>query len=278
MGNLKPDTFNHTRIGIIGCGHLGLAIAESLIRHGFCKENIFISYKGNSSTYTRIEKSGFAECIAENEEILNEADVIFITVKPQDIIRLKEIPFSGKPLIISCMAGVPVEILKNIFKTDICRVMFSGPDTILGEKGVAAVFPYNGLAAIIINKMNLRIFETTEEDNLDIFTAGVCLPAALLQEDNEAAVKEAIHVIGSDYPTFSDLYVWAKHILPLFNTKSEKDEYIAGMATKGGVTEAIIESLKEGEPFETAIRKGIARSKEVSVKIRDSILKDNFPK
>lgn len=132
--------------------------------------------------------------------------------------------------------------------------------------------PYNEFIVNILNKMNLQFFETSEEGDMDTFTTGVCLPAALLQEENEVTIKEAIHAIESDYPLFSDLYTWAKCILPSFKTKSGKDEYVARMITKGGVTEAIIDSLKAGEPFETALRKGIARSKEISIKIRDSIL------
>ena len=120
--------------------------------------------------------------------------------------------------------------------------------------------------------MNLRIFEISNERDMDIFTAGVCLPAALLQEDNEVIIKEAIHEIEKEWATFLDLYEWARRILPLFTTEGEKVEYIARMITKGGVTEAIIDSLKSGELFVTALRKGITRSKDISLQISNSIL------
>jgi len=272
LSNHDLDIFNTIKIGIIGCGHLGQAILESLINHGFQKENLFISYRGNPSTYEKIEKMGLTICISENERIFNEADVIFITTKPQDVISLKEIPISQNKLIISCLAGLSVEILKKIFKSDICRMMLSGPDTVVAEKGVATIYPYNELVGRILSKMNLRIFEISNEKDVDIFTAGVCLPAALLQEDNEVIIKEAIHEIAKEWATFLDLYEWAKMILPSFTTENEKAEYIARMITKGGVTEAIIDSLKSGELFVTALRKGITRSKDISLQISNSIL------
>ncbi|WP_378956141.1 pyrroline-5-carboxylate reductase family protein [Pelosinus sp. sgz500959] len=272
MSSHDLNIFNRIKIGIIGCGHLGQAILESLINHGFQKENLFISYRGNPSTYEKIEKMRLTMCISKNEKVFNEADVIFITTKPQDVISLKEIPISPNKLIVSCLAGLSVEILKNIFKTDICRMMLSGPDTIVAEKGVATIYPYNELVGRILSKMNLRIFEISHEKDVDIFTAGVCLPAALLQEDNEVIIKEAIHEIEQEWARFLDLYEWAKIILPSFATEDEKVEYIARMITKGGVTEAIIDSLKSGELFVTALRKGITRSKEISRQISNSIL------
>lgn len=271
MNNLDSNIFNDIKIGIIGCGHLGQAILKSLINHGFLKENIFISYKGNPSTYEKIEKLGLAICISENERIFNEVDVVFVTTKPQDVICFKEISFSKNTIVVSCLAGLSVEILKNIFKTHICRMMLSGPDTIVAEKGVAAVYPYNKLVGCILNRMNLRIFEISDEQAMDIFTTGVCLPAALLQEDNEVVIKEAINEIGKDWASFLDLYAWAKKILPSFNTESEKTEYITRMITQGGVTEAIIDSLKAGDLFITALRKGITRSKDISLEISNSI-------
>ncbi|MBU2702798.1 pyrroline-5-carboxylate reductase [Sporomusaceae bacterium BoRhaA] len=272
MNNLDSNVFNHIKIGIIGCGHLGQAILESLINHGFFKENIFVSYKGNSSTYKKIKQLGLAICISENEKIFNEADVVFVTTKPQDVICFKEILFSENTIVVSCLAGVSVEILKNIFKTHVCRIMLSGPDTIVAAKGVAAVYPYNKLVGCILNKMNLRIFEISDERDMDIFTTGVCLPAALLQEDNEETIKEAINEIEKDCAMFLDLYAWAKKILPSFNTESEKVEYITRMVTKGGITEAIIDSLKAGDLFITALRKGITRSKDISLEISNFIL------
>ncbi|MDP4144853.1 MAG: NAD(P)-binding domain-containing protein [Bacillota bacterium] len=263
---------NNIKIGIIGCGHLGQAIAESLINHEFRKENILISYKNNPSTYKKISQLGLTSCISENKKIFNEADVIFIAIKPQDIMSLKEMTFSKNLLIVSCAAGLTIEILKSIFKTNIFRIMLSGPDTIASEKGVAALYPYNKLICSILNKMNLRTFEISREIDMNIFTTGVCLPAALLYEKDKVGIKEAVDEIGLDCSIFLDLYDWAKKVVPSFNTETKKTQYISKMITKGGITEAIIDSLKSGEKFITALRKGMARGNDISQEIKQYLL------
>lgn len=272
MSNFNPININNIKIGIIGCGHLGQSIAKSLINHEFRKEDILISYKSNPSTYKKITQLGLTSCISENKKIFNESDVIFITIKPQDIISLKEMTFSKNTLIVSCAAGLSIEILKSIFKTDIFRMMLSGPDTILSEKGVAALYPYNELIYSILNKMKLRTFEISREVDMNIFTTGVCLPAVLLYEKDEIGLEKAINEIGLDCTMFLNLYDWAKKVVPSFNTEIEKTQYISRMITKGGITEAIIDSLKSGEEFIIALRKGIARSNDISQELKQYLL------
>lgn len=271
MKDSTPVNINNIKIGIIGCGHLGQAIAQSLINHEFNKENILVSYKSNPSTYKKITQLGLNSCISENKKIFNEANVIFITIKPQDIMSLKEITFRKNTLIVSCAAGLSIEILKSIFKTNIFRIMLSGPDTIISGKGVAALYPYNKLIYSILDKINLRIFEISRELDMDIFTAGVCLPAVLLYKEDGVKIDMAVNEIGTDCPVFLNLYDWAEKIVPSFNTEIEKTQYISKMITKGGITEAIINSLKSGEEITTALRKGIAQSRHISQKISNSI-------
>jgi pyrroline-5-carboxylate reductase len=271
LSNPNADILSDIKIGIVGCGHLGQAMLEALLSHGFIKENIYISYTGNPSTFKKLEKLEITICLSENEKIFNEADIIFLTVRPQDVKRLQGISISKNTIVVSCLAGVPIELLKDIFNAKIFRMMVSGPNTIVSEKGIATVYPYNELVSCTLKKMSLHIFEVLNEIDLDIFTTGVCLPAALLLEDNVADIDKAVNEIGEDYAGFLDIYEWAKGVLPTFYTESEKIEYISKMITKGGVTEAIINSIKSGETFITALRKGISRSQEISQEISHSI-------
>lgn len=55
MSDFNSVSISNVKIGIIGCGHLGQAIAEALISHGFHKEDILISYESNPSTYKKIK-------------------------------------------------------------------------------------------------------------------------------------------------------------------------------------------------------------------------------
>lgn len=274
MRNTNLYSFNNTKIGIVGCGHLGQAIAASLVNHGFFTKNLYLSHNGNPYTAAKIERLGLTSCISENGKISNDTDIVFLTVKPQDIIDLQEMVFAKNILVVSCIAGLSTEILKRIFNTPVSRIMLSGPDTIISERGIAAMYPYNKLAGFILEKMRLHLFEASNEQDIDIFTTGVCLPAALLLAENEITIKAAIQEISEDYAAFSDIYKWAQGVLPFFNTANEEEEYIAKMITPGGVTEIIVNSLKSGDRFITALRKGMTRLQGLSEEIRDSVLKE----
>ena len=52
---------------------------------------------------------------------------------------------------------------------------------------------------------------------------------------------------------------------------SEKQEYLLKMATKGGVTEAIVNSLQAGASLFTALNKGITRSQQIAEEIAESL-------
>jgi pyrroline-5-carboxylate reductase len=266
------ELLNSLKVGILGCGHLGQAIARSLISRGLEKENLFISYKGNPLTRQKLDAQGLALCLTTNQRLFQESRIVLITIKPQDILELKGTVVFGKTLVVSCMAGVPIELLHRILETDVYRMMFSGPDTIIAGNGVVAMYPEHGHLNLLIRALNLTPIGTRTENDLDIFTAGVCMPAALLKVENPIERKMAVERIGMEYPLLSELYVWALKVLPHFYSSVDQKEYMERMITKGGITEAIINSLTNGAQFDAALRKGIARIKEISVEIQQSII------
>ncbi len=115
--------------------------------------------------------------------------------------------------------------------------------------------------------MGLRVFELSDEEMMHAFTVGVCLPAALLVAGRkEKSVAQAARIIEKEYPGFEEIYVWAKDVLPNFDSDEEREEYVKRMSTKGGITEAIVNSLNSGSTFLTALRCGIAKSREISTR------------
>lgn len=272
MINSDKELLNNLRVGIVGCGHLGQAIAQSLLDHGFEKRNLLISYGGNPLTYKKLDVQGLSSCLAANERIFREADLVFITLKPQDIMGMKEITSTGKALIVSCMAGIPASLLYRVLGTRAYRMMFSGPDTIVSGKGVATMYPEHKHLKLLLHCMNLMYIKITTEDDLDVFTAGVCMPAAIIKAESPIQQQIAIDRIRDEHPLLSELYTWASNVLPPFQNGSDKEAYVSRMITKGGVTEAIITSLFDGAPLDAALRKGIGRTKEISEEIQRSIV------
>lgn len=262
---------NNSRIGIVGCGHLGQSLAQALINHGIPKQDLMVSFKGNPDTYQRLADMDLTSCITETRLIFEKARIILMATKPLDIVGLGEIPMCNTKLIVSCMSGVPIKLLNNIFKTEVHRMMFSGPDTILSEKGVATAYPQHEILENLINLLRLRYIPIDSEEEMDVFTAGVCMPAAILMlNDLDEAIK-SVDRISDEYPLIKQLFGWAKEVLPEFQSKGQEEEYIQRMNTKGGITEAIIKSLQFSEPFDCSLRRGIARTKQISLEIQKSV-------
>ncbi|HMM19160.1 MAG TPA: NAD(P)-binding domain-containing protein [Selenomonadales bacterium] len=265
------ELLNDLKVGIVGCGHLGQAIAQSLVNRGLKKENLLVSYGGSPITYQKLEAQGLSPCLATNQKLFKESGIVFITIKPKDILALGETVRSSKALVVSCLAGVPIELLHRILGTDVYRMMFSGPDTIVAGQGVAAMYPEHEHLKLLLRSINITWVKTMAENDLEIFTAGVCMPAAILKIENPAEQKKAIDRIGAEYPLLSELYAWAVKALPDFANNEDKAAYIKKMVTKGGITEAVINSLVSGAPLDAALRRGIARTQEIAFEIRQAV-------
>ncbi len=269
--NNEWELLNTDKIGVVGCGHLGEAVAKALVGGRLKKENLLISHRGNPKTYQKLEAQGLASCLATNERVFGEARIVLLTVKPQDIPALKESALSSRALIASCAAGVPLETLKEIFGENVIRIMLSGPDTVAVGRGVAAMVPENEALKRLLCLMGLRLVTIGTEHDLDVFTAGVCLTAALLKTESPSEEGRAIEKIGLEYPLLKELYVWAQGAMPEFENKDGREEYITKMATKGGVTDAIISALERGAALDEALKRGIARTEEISLEIKNTL-------
>lgn len=252
------------KLGIVGAGHLGSALALALIQAGYTKERVMISCRGSASSCRRLEENGLCSCKAANEDIFHNAHLIFIAVKPADIGSLEGLTAQKGALIISCAAGMKLSRMNKMVYGDLCRVMFSGPDTILSGSGMAALYPAQRKIEPVLKKLGLRIYLMHRESDLDVFTAGVCMPAALSVTGTGETAAKGIEEIGKEYPLLKELYPWAKSVTPNFVSADEKERYLTKMSTKGGITEAIIQSLRGGEPLPKALQRGIERSKAIS--------------
>lgn len=254
------------QIGILGCGHLGQAIARTLIGMGFDRRNLLLSHRGSPQTREALDAYGLSTCLTDSRTLFSQARIVLLTIRPQDLPTIKETAAPEETVVASCMAGVSAELLRKVFRRTVHRMMFSGPDTLLRGCGVAAVVPENRLLGLLLSAIRVERLPVASEDDLDVFTAGVCLPAAMLFTDDTAAQRSAIGRLAAEYPLLAALYAWAETNTPRFPDGAERDAYAKRMITQGGVTEAIVNGLCAGDPLDVALRKGIARTKELAAK------------
>ena len=253
-------------IGVIGCGHLGRAIALQLVSSGFPLDRLRVSRGKSDGSLEKILDAGLGPCLAGNEEICRDSSIIFICIRPQSLPDLVGLAFPRDALIVSCMAGVSLSAIRGLLGVDAVRMMPSGPDTIREGKAIAAIYPHNKIICRILQVLGLRVFELKEEDQMHAFTAGICLPAALAASVvGEGGMKDACRSLSQDYPDFPKICNWVRETVPRFEGEEDKQNYISRVATRGGITEAIVQSLGRGNDLTAALKNGIDRSREISL-------------
>ncbi len=258
-------------IGIIGFGHLGHSLALPLVKEGFPKKHLLISHGSSEATYRKAREAGLAECLADAKNLAERADVVIVAVRPQDVLSLSGLAFKKNALVISCMAGLPLDLLRKIFEIDVHRMMCSGPDTILEGRGIATLFPADERVSEVLGLIGMRIFETKSEAELDSFTAGICLPAILLNiRVAKKEVNEAMDEMKKTYPVYGHLHEWIGEVAPQ-GEKVEKHAYLEGVSTKGGISEAMTGSLRSGSSLLAALLRGLERGREITAGIAGEV-------
>ncbi len=255
------------QIGIVGCGHLGLALARTLIAHGFSPERLRISFGGNPDTLVSIKEARLERSIATNTDILALSDVVFITLRPDGVQVLRGFQTKTPCLIVSCVAGVSCAALQDILGRAVIRLMPSSPQSIEAKSGIAALYPSNQVIKDLLCELDLETAVLDNEKQLHLFTALVCLPAAYLQMEVSGRSRT-----NPDLRSFSDygfdeasrVMAWAEENTPSGLTDDEAAAYISRMATRGGITEAIVAGIKDGSDIHTALLKGIERGETIA--------------
>ncbi|NLH21740.1 MAG: NAD(P)-binding domain-containing protein, partial [Methanothrix sp.] len=143
-------------IGVIGCGHLGSAIALQLVSGGFPIDRLRVSRGKSDGSLQKILNAGLGPCLAGNEEICRDCSIIFICIRPQSLPELQPLTFSRNALVVSCMAGVSLPAIRRLLGVEAVRMMPSGPDSILEGKGIAAIYPHNQALSQVLQALGLR--------------------------------------------------------------------------------------------------------------------------
>lgn len=262
---------DHT-VGIIGFGHLGHSLVVGLLKNGFQKERLLISHGGSEKTARKLREAGLLDCRSDAKRLAARADIVIMAVRPQDALALSELSFKPNALLISFMAGLPINLLQTIFCKDVHRTMCSGPETILCGNGIATLCPEDERVAGVLRSMGMTILRTASEGELDSFTAGICLPAILLNiRVPNQEVRDTLDEMRKTYPVYGLLRDWIKQVTPDGDI-GRKDEYLANVSTKGGISEAMTNSLKSGNSLLTALHHGLERGRAITDEIRKGVL------
>ncbi len=260
------------RISIIGSGHIGTALAEGLTRSGIHAQQILVSGP-SARRSSRLKKIG-VQTTRDNVEAVRSAKWIFLAVKPTIVAEVvKEIESVVKnKVVISLAAGVRTAMLKKYAsQAHIVRIMPNMPVAV--NKGVIGHFSRD-LAKnekkeflLLLSGMG-TVIEVKSERELDVITllsgCGPGIVAFLITIlANNAKIlglsEKAANLIAQE--TFGGTIGYLTHA----NISPEK--LIKSVATKGGVTEAILTDFAKRslvKDFALAIATGYAKIKKMN--------------
>lgn len=262
---MSPDPLSRATIGIIGGGHLGRALALSFAGRDFPLQRLMISYGRNPATRRELIAAGLESCITDNPTLCRKADIIFLALRPQSAALLREFEFRNGTLVVSCMAGISTKLLSRTFRAPVIRMMPSGPATLLSHDGIVGIYPHNLLLEDILSFLGQHVHIMPDEELLHVFTAGVCLPAAIRAARSRGIDTErGIQPVIQEFPVVAPIYSWAVATIPGDESPKEREKYIRNMSTKAGITEAFVTGIRSGSDFSTAFHTAIDRSRTIS--------------
>lgn len=266
------DRFESKKLAIIGGGNIGLALVEGLINSGKIDSSQLIIANPSLTKVAHLKKHG-VEITTDNRIAVKKAEWVFLAVKPFVVDQvLSEISDLVKEkLIISLAAVVTIDKLRNRVKnTEVIRIM---PNmSISYNQGVIGLFA-KGLSGQ--DKKHIRklltclglVVEVKKEKDLDVLTLlSGCGPAIVCQFIEIMANYGASMGLSSKKGHILALQTFKGTALFLEKSGLSSEELIRSVATKGGITEAILNKLKQKDiqnGFTQAMDKGYRKIKEL---------------
>lgn len=238
------------KIGIIGCGTMGSSILKRILeKRIFKRAEIFINDKNKVKEKKISQRYGVGP--SKINELLAQADFIILAIKPQDFIFFDRKDISPKDKVfISIMAGVKINSIKKAL--GIKKIVRAMPNLMVEIGKGVIVWKEEGLSSNEIRMMR-KIFASLGVE---------------IRIKNESLIDQATLISGCG-PGY--LYFFEKLLLNNFcqlgfsreftlkllsetflgailyqrEKKHNLENLIKKVASKGGVTEKFLETLRE---------------------------------
>lgn len=127
------------RLGFIGAGKLAGSVIRGLVRAKFCPPKEILASEPNADTRAKLQREVDIALTAENAEVAEKAEIIFIGVKPGVVLALLR-EFSGQlqdKLVISLAAGARIASMEKAANARFMRALTNTPSAIC--RGATAI-------------------------------------------------------------------------------------------------------------------------------------------
>ncbi|MCB0519073.1 MAG: pyrroline-5-carboxylate reductase [Saprospiraceae bacterium] len=251
------------KILIIGGGNMGMTYAHSFLRSHITTKSDLMILEKSSEKWPELEKQDVGSICKNPEECMSQADLIILAVKPQDSQSLFEKirPMTDRQQVfLSIMAGVQIgSIAKGLGVTKIIRAMPNLPAQI--GMGMTAFTSTDDVTRIelvmvqnLINTTGKSIY-VEDERLIDAATAISGSGPAYVWFFMNAMIAAARQLGFSDAEAELLVSQTFQGAIDLFHQSDFScGEWIKKVASKGGTTEAALDSYAQ-----TALFKGIVQ-------------------
>ena len=241
---------------VIGAGNMGLTYAEAMSKSGVLGKNRIQIFDTDNKKQELLQKEGQFKVFSTLEECVPKADIIFIAVKPYHSANLfanLQPLIHQQQVVISVMAGVLITtIQEGLGISKIIRAMPNLPAKV--GKGVTSYTESDAVSRVELLLVR-NLLDTTgtsihveNEDFIDASTgisgSGPAYVFYFMQSMMEAAHKMGFSEFDSKV-LVSNTFEGA---IKLFNKSNlSPDDWMNKVASKGGTTEAALDSLESNK-------------------------------
>jgi pyrroline-5-carboxylate reductase len=234
---------------VLGVGAIGSAIVTGLCEGVDDPPQVLLSPRSAETTAGLAERFDTVDVATDNQAVVDGAPVVIVCVRPPDAEQvLGELRFPADQVVLSAVAGVPVESLRPLVApaTEIARVI--PLPSVARREAITPVHPPNPAAKALFD----RLGETVTLADVEAFEALAASTATLAAhfrylgtiaawlESQGIPAPAATHYVAS---TFAGLAEATRSGAPF-------DELARESATPGGLNEQFLNELEEAGIFE----------------------------
>lgn len=264
------------RLGIIGCGNMGEAIARGAVSAGAVFTGDIYVYDILKEKSRYLKENLNVNVVNTSEELATTCNAIILSVKPQDIEELLKGVchlFDSSKLIISIAAGISISKIKSFLNEEV-RVIRVMPNMAALENQSISALSYDERATAEDKKLVRTIFKSigdvmeVKEYHMDAVTAVSGSGPAYFFYLAELLEKCAIDMgIDEDKARLLAVKTATGSAALLRDSGFSAETLRKRVASKGGTTEAAFKVFQDkglGEIIKAGIIAAKERAKEIS--------------
>ncbi len=227
------------KLGVIGVGHLAVAMLHGLLRAGHAPRSIMLSPRGQGRHLAQTRDFALAQ---DNAQIVAECDLVLLAVRPDDAPgAVRGLPWRSGQVLLSACAGVPIAALEA-GPAQVMRIM---PITAskLGASPTLA-FPDLPEARALLDAIGTTI-ALRSEDEFEAATVSAAMYGWAQALIRTGANWTAAHGIDADDARQLVARTFTAAGRMIAEEDAPMDEILDSLCTPGGITRQGIDHLED---------------------------------